>query len=161
MSAGKRYQWTNKSYEAKVSAAVFGEWLERLPDKNPETIVKHAQASKSPAHRLFTWSDTQAAREFRLIQARMLLGSFVIETIVTTKGRKDKTIIAPYVSRCAPGHYEVTTVAMGVSKKRQFMLAAALKQLNRWRQRYAALSELAVVFSAIDEVDAQNKRRRA
>ena len=161
MSTDKRYQWTNKSYEAKVPASVFGQWLEKLPDKNPETIVRHAQASKSPAHRLFTWSDSDAAREFRLIQARLLLGSFVIETVIVTKGHKTKTILAPYVSRSSPGHYEVTTVAIGVSKKRQFMLNAALRQLNRCRRRYAALSELAVVFAAIDEVGAQNRRRRA
>ena len=157
-----RYHWTNKSYAAKVPAETFGKWLEGLPNRNPETLVANAKSPRSPAHALFSWDDKDAAGEFRLIQARLLLGSFVIETVITaTKNTKEHIVVAPFVTRAAPGQYEITTVAMRDDKKRAFMLSEALRQLRRLKRRYAALSELAVVFSALDAVEARQARKRS
>ena len=160
MSAPK-YRWTNPRFGAVVPAATFGRWLTRLPDQNPATIVDQAADPKSPAHALFEWNDSTAAREHRLVQARVILGSFVIETEVTTKGRKSREIEVPFVSRSAPGSYEITTRAMRTPEKRDFIVREALAEANRWRRRYSHLSELALVFSAMDEVSARVTRKRA
>ena len=160
MSAPK-YRWSQQKYETIVPAKKFGPWLTKLPDQNPSTIVEEASSPKSPAHKLFEWDDTAAGREFRLLQARIILGSFVIETEVTTKGKSVKWVDVPYVSRAAPGQYEITTHAMKAPDKRDFILREALSEMKRWRRRYASLSDLAVVFAAMDEVDTRVSRRRA
>jgi hypothetical protein len=157
-----KFRWSNSRYSGIVSAAVFGKWLTSLPDTNPATVVEHAANRKSPAHKLFNWDDSAAAREFRLTQARLILGSFVIETeIVSGKSKKPRSISVPYISRSAPGLYEITTDAMRIPEKRDFMLSQALAEVKRWRRRYANLSELAVVFAALDEVQARTTRKRA
>lgn len=155
-----KYRWAQPRFESLVPARQFGPWLNGLPDRNPATIVAQAASPRSPAHKLFQWDDTLAAREHRLNQARVLLGSFVIETEVTMSGRKSRVIAVPYVSRSARGQYEITTEAMREPDKRDFMLGEALKEGKRWRRRYADLSELAVVFASMDEVDARVTRRR-
>lgn len=160
MSAPK-YRWTNPRFGAVVPASRFGRWLSRLPDQNPATIVESAADPSSPAHGLFEWDDSRAAREHRLVQARVILGSFVIETEVTTKGKKTRDIEVPFVSRSAPGSYEITTRAMRTPEKRDFIVREALSEAQRWRRRYSHLSELALVFSAMDEVSARVSRKRA
>jgi len=149
------YRWSNKSFEAIVKAETFGKWLTKLPDQNPETIVDAAASVRSPAHKLFQWNDSIAAREFRLVRARVLLGSFVIETEITSEKNEVSTIDVPYVTRSAPGKYEITTEAMKVSKKRDFILQEALAELRRLRVRYAHLSELAAVFAEVKKVEKQ------
>lgn len=39
----------------------------------PETVVDVAADPASPLHRYFTWDDTEAASQFRLVQARALV----------------------------------------------------------------------------------------
>jgi hypothetical protein len=63
------------------------------------------------------------------------------------------------VTRIARGRYEITTRAMRNTGKRDFILREALRELASLRSRYAALSELAVVFSAIDQVRQSLDRR--
>ena len=109
---------------------------------------------------MFNWDDSTAAREFRLLQARLILGSFVIETEVTSKSGSSKSIEVPFVSRSGPGLYEITTRAMKTPDKRDFILQEALSEMKRLRRRYASLSELALVFAAMDEVETRVTRRR-
>lgn len=162
MSKKTKYRWTQNNLEAVVSAKDFGPWLESLPDRNPETIVQAASKRNSPAHRLFIWSDARAALEQRLTRARVLLGSFVIEVEVTIPKRAPRMIEVPFVTRSAPGSYEITVEAMKEPDKRRFILQEALKELSRLRRRYAHLSELAVVFTALDKVETSvAKKRRA
>jgi hypothetical protein len=153
-----RYRWTQRRLQAILPAADFARWLQSLPDNNPATIVAAAADRRSPAHRLFEWSDKAAAAEMRLLQARIILGSFVIDTEVTSKGNRSSTISAPYVMRAGPGQYEVTAAAMRDSEKRDYILADALREATRWRRRYAALSQLSIVFSALDAVESRGAR---
>lgn len=154
-----KFRWAQPRFEALVPAKKFGQFLTSLPDQNPATIVEAASDRKSPAHKLFQWDDSVAAREHRLTQARLLLGSFVIETEIASSKGTPKVIDVPFVSRAAPGSYEITTRALKVTAKRDFMLREALQEANRWRRRYANLNELAIVFSAMDEVQGRVQRR--
>jgi len=155
-----KYRWSNKTFEHLVPARTFGKWLTKLPNQNPVTLVEQASKPRSPAHKLFEWDDTIAAREYRLVRARVLLGSFVIETEVTTSKGETKLIDVPYVSRSAPGRYEITTKAMKNPERRDFILQEAIAEFKRLRTRYANLSELALIFAAMDEVETRTNRRR-
>lgn len=156
----EKYRWASRRYEAIVPARTFGQWLTALPDQNPVTVVEQAASPRSPAHKLFEWDNTRAAQQHRLSQARVILGSFVIETEIISPGKRTRTISIPYVSRSAPGMYEITSLALRQPGKRDFMLNEALKEAKRWRRRYADLSELSIVFSALDEIESRTTRRR-
>jgi len=43
-----------------------------------EAVIKEAESSSSPLHSYFEWDDSVAAREWRKVQARMLIQSFTI-----------------------------------------------------------------------------------
>jgi hypothetical protein len=153
------YRWSNKGLESIVPAKTFGKWLKALPNQNPKTIVEEASNPESPAHDLFEWDDSKAANEYRLVRARVLLGSFIIETEITTIKNKKKIIDVPFVTRSAPGKYEITSKAMKDIDKRDFILQEALAEFRRLRTRYSHLSELALVFAAMDEVEVLRKRK--
>src|SRR5262245_25054743 len=44
----------------------------------PEQVVHAARARAHPLHPLFDWNDGEAARKWRLHQARVLVGSIVV-----------------------------------------------------------------------------------
>jgi hypothetical protein len=155
-----KFRWTQGRLESICPARAFGTWLTTLADQNPSTVVEGAADRRSPAHGLFEWDDSTAAREHRLVQARILLGSFVIETYVTNKANKPRLINVPYVTRSGPGTYEVTATAMREDVKRDFILGEALRQAKHWRRRYASLSEFSLVYSALDEVESRVTRRK-
>ena len=51
--------------------------LDRIKNKHksltPEIVVEEAKSPKSPLHKAFDWSDTKAAKKWRLHQARQLI----------------------------------------------------------------------------------------
>ena len=61
----------------------IGECLDRIRIKHghlkPEVVVSYAKPDESPLHRVFEWDDAAAAEEYRLIQARTLVRSVVVE----------------------------------------------------------------------------------
>lgn len=153
------YRWTNKSLESVVPADDFGNWLKSLPDQNPGTIVKAASNPRSTGHALFNWDDESAAYEQRLTRARVLLGSFVIETEIITNKNEPKIIDVPFIIRSGPGKYEQTMKAMKDDEKRDFILQEALAEFRRVRAKYSHLSELALVFAALDKVETRKKAK--
>lgn len=158
--SGRTYAWkAGRHYP--VDAQTFGRWLEGLPDQRPDTVVKAAANPKSPAHKLFEWDKTRAAHEFRLLQARVLFGSLVVDVVVYKRGKPETHNVQAVVMTSTDGDYERIDVAFQEPGKRDFVLSRALAQLKTLRRRYASLSELAVVFAAIDKVAAKPKRRRA
>ena len=86
----KTYAWRDGGPKPKVSAQVFGEAVERLSDDagsvSPDTIVKAAQAPKSPLHGLFVWSNTKAADLYRREQARSYLGRLQVVRVRESDG---------------------------------------------------------------------------
>ena len=72
------YKWRKHLHG---DAQAVGEWLESLPDLSAASILKEAKKKRSPAHGIFEWSDTKAAHEFRLVQARIMVQSLHVEII--------------------------------------------------------------------------------
>lgn len=152
-----KYHWKDGTH-LPVKAQDFGEWVMSLPDQQPETIVKAARDSKSVAHRLFQWNDAVAAHEQRLIVARRLYGSLVVEAVVYKRDTPHVYQVKAIVRGGRNEPYEPVASVMSQPQKRDFLLAQCLRELKAIRSEYAALSELAVVFAAIDKV---TKRKTA
>jgi hypothetical protein len=158
----KQYGWKPGRHYS-TSPQQFGEWVESLPDRRPETIVRHARDPKSPGYKeIWKAEDAVAANEWRLLQARLMLASLVVDVIIYER-KKKKTIQAQAIVHSSrDGEYDYIDVAMSDPDKRNFVLAQAMAQLQAMKRRYASLSDLAVVFAAVDQVAKRiRKRHRA
>ena len=135
---------------------LIAEELDHIADANggvlqPEKVVAFAQNPDTALHDQFEWSDSEAARKYRLDQARE-----VIRLRVTIIPHKEETIRA-YVSlttdRGVPGGgYRKTLDVISDEQRFKQMLADARGELQSFRRKYAILQELAPVFTAMEEV---------
>lgn len=154
-----KYLWKD-GVHLPVDAQVFGEWVMGLPDQQPDTIVAAARKRGSPAHSLFQWNDAAAAHEQRLIVARRLYGSLVVEAVVYKRDRPEVFQVKALVRGSREGPYEPVAEVMSNRSKRDYLLAQCLRELKAIRREYSTLSELAIVFAAIDEVAPVAKKRK-
>ena len=115
----------------------------------PEDVVAAAEPKDSPLHNSFCWDDNEAARLYRLHQARNILrvcatyidnGSERVATrafVSLTPDREDEG-----------GGYRTMESILQVTAQRNQMLADALSELQAFERKYGALKELAAVFVA-------------
>jgi hypothetical protein len=124
--------------------------LEKLETKDgkldPETVVAAAENVKSPLHHLFTWDDSEAARQWRLEQARSIIRLVRIE--VKIQDRNIRTIAYVHdpemdiTSKDADG--DATTI-------RRMGYVSTLK-LARTDARTMLVTELCQVGALLDRV---------
>lgn len=143
-----------------VDAQVVGEHLEKITNKhgglNPHLVVKEAERKNSPLHACFTWDDTKAAEQYRLNEARKLIGSVMVVTQhidepirafhsvkVNTSSESDDDTSRAYVS---------LDVALSDEEYRRQLLQQAVRDLNTWRKKYSELRELHKFFSEAQRV---------
>ena len=125
----------------------------------PEDVVKFAKDKKTALHTQFEWSDTKAAKKYRLYQARQ-----VILQVKIIPHPEAGTVTRAYVSlkddRTMPGGgYRAVVDVLTDADRRAALMREALEELVVFRQKYKTLSELEPVFAAIAQV-AKKKRRK-
>lgn len=116
-----------------------------------EHIVETARDPKNPLHRMFTWDNNEAARKWRLKEARNLITSYEIYN--ETLNIKVRALSSLEADRLRGGGYRWTMEAMAVPTLREELLRTAFSELERFKGRYQQLEELAKVFEAIDEAE--------
>lgn len=148
------YGWRPGS-QVRLDPQKAGEVLERLGKRHngvlePEMVVDAARDEKSPLHPHFEWDDSAAAEEFRKGQARELVRSLTID--ISRSNLEEKKVRA-FVNVETGGErgYVSTFTAMSSEDLRKQVLERAFGELEAWRARHAELSELARIFSAIEE----------
>lgn len=142
------------------------EELETLRQQNggvlhEELVVSAAAKPTSPLHEYFTWDNTEAARLYRLEEARGLIR----RVYVTFESADHQKInVRAYASlasdRLAGGGYRSLTEIMSDADRREELLQTALAELEAMRNRYQVLTELAPVFAAAQQVKPKGRRRR-
>ena len=152
-------QWKRGS-DYKVDATVAYKVVEQLREQNDgavtaEGLVKVAETKRNPLHHEFTWDDSVAGHEYRLIQARSMLRSFHIvrEDISTDRPQRVYQVVRqPMAGSTRARHaYKSVDDIMKDDNLRAELLQRALRELISFRQRYRDLNELAVVLRSIDE----------
>jgi hypothetical protein len=146
------YKWRR---QLKADAQAVGEWLHALPDRSAEAIVNAARSKKSPAHSIFEWDDTEAARQFRLVQARVMVQSLDVEVI---DGDGEVVEVNAFIAASDRGKYVPVFEASEeelTSAEQRF-----LDQAMAFERRYANLGIAKPVIMAIRQVRKTNGRRR-
>lgn len=132
-----------------------GKELERIKKAGngllePASVVEAARHEASPIHDHFEWDDSAAAQSYRENQARELVRSLTID--VSRSNLEQKAVRAFVNVEVGDQRGYVSTVtAMSSEELRRQVLGRAFAELEAWRARHAELSELARIFSAIDE----------
>lgn len=145
------YQWKlNNMY--RVDAQVAGEEIERIGEKygeiQPEHLVDESRDEAAPMHKCFEWDDAVAAEEYRLHQARRVIGHLVVvaETRTATPAHPTRAFVR------VQNDYKPISVVVKDKDLTTEMLERALLDLRAFRAKYQSLSSLAKVFNVIDEV---------
>lgn len=125
----------------------------------PEAVVEFARNKNTALHAEFEWDDTEAAHQFRLVQARNII-RLNIDIVETPNGNVRVPVYVSLVSDRRSGlGYRALTDVMSDADMRAQLLQQAIDELQRVRRKYESLRELAPVFSALDRV-ARNASRR-
>lgn len=113
----------------------------------PQEIVDRARDEKSELHKCFEWNDSIAAEKYRIQQARTILLNLVVVDI-----DKDKTPRRVFQISNQKNEYQPLKFFMQNPDEYAILLNRAKKELQAIRKRYAEISELEMVFEAIDSL---------
>jgi hypothetical protein len=147
----------------KIRDEVIIQAIESLRDDDdvvsPEAVVSAARPKNSPLHEYFDWEDSEAARCWRLHQARNLIRVCVrIEELPNDEKQEIQVFVSLPDDRNDEGGYRVMTDVLNDDERREALLEMALKDLQVFRRKYMALKELASVFTAIDKLPLFKKK---
>jgi hypothetical protein len=148
------YGWRSGA-RINIDAQKAGEALEKLQKRKngllePGDIVDAARDEGSILHAHFQWDDAAAAELYREDQARDLVRSLTVDV---SRSNLEERPVRAFVNVETGGErgYVSTVTAMSSDDLRKQVLEKAFAELEAWRARHAELSELARIFSAIDE----------
>jgi hypothetical protein len=143
---------TKRSLPGKVKPQIVGEQIEKLKARfghiTPDMLVKEATKKRSPLHGCFTWDDKKAGVLRRLDEARYLLRMITVEV----ETEDDPIVTRAFVSVTEESIYTTIESALADDDMRESLLNQAKKELRSFKFKYSQLKELAVVFSAIENV---------
>jgi len=139
-----------KAPEAKVRRERIAAELAALAKRGrlvPARVVKWARGHRGSAlHSCFEWSDTKAAEQYRVWQARELIVSV---EVTYPDGKKRQVYVSPVHARVAREGYHRLVDVMSDDEKRWRYLEQALDELERVCARYEDLCELGGVRAAV------------
>jgi len=122
---------------------------------DPFAVVEYARDPLTALHSRFEWDDTEAAERYRIWQARMIIRmELVVIPVEGTKGKTVRSFISLVSDRRVEQDkgYRFMVDVLSNADLRDQLLDEARQDMLIFRRKYNQLSELAKVFSAMDEV---------
>jgi hypothetical protein len=146
-----------KTRGRKVEEKVIQE-LEALEKRDgvlyPERVVEFAKNPKSALHEKFCWDDTEAAKQYRIYQARQIIR--VTVRMVQLPAHLEPVGVRAFVSlpddRKVGGGYRSIAKVLSDDDLRQQLLKSAKEELAVFRRKYRDIAELSEVNQAIDKL---------
>jgi hypothetical protein len=119
-------------------------------------VVAWAKANKrSELHKQFEWDDAKAGYQYRLWQARRLIALEVVSDDFKPQ------IVSLRFDRPRGGGYREIADVLRSRELSDRMLADALADLERIKERYQFVKELCSVWEELDRVKESRKRKAA
>lgn len=146
--------------EQRKSDAAIRQELELIRSKSkgvlyPQDVVEFARDPNTELHKHFTWDDSEAARQYRLEEARRLIRVHV--TYLPRNNQPVPCYISLPEKRANGGGYITIEHALSKAEYRRQMLEDALVALQALENRYHMLRELAPIWDAVDKVRSRFK----
>lgn len=150
---------TDMAHEHKITNEVIINTIQELVQASggllaPADLVEAARPETSPLHRYFQWDDTEAAKQYRIVQARGLLRVCVrYEPSGNEKLEVRVFASLPQDREKEGGGYRMMVEVLSDEILRAQLLIDAQNELNRFKIKYARLTELAHIFAAIETLE--------
>lgn len=150
------YKWSTNFY-SKVKAEDAGKEFEQIEAENgcitPEAVVDRARPKGNVMHKLFEWNDSVAAEKYRNQQACNIIGALIVTNSETkyTKRAFVNIVSAPHNPQNKPQYIRIDRAFSDPTSK-AIVLANAIADLKRFKEKYAALKELSEVFKEIEKL---------
>lgn len=130
--------------------------LEKGGILKPEDVVEFARNPRTALHSRFTWDDSAAAHQYRLIEARKLIEVYV--EVIDNMEAPTRIYVSLSSDRSQPGGgYRQTRKVMSNAALRSELLQQALRELETWKLKYQTLEELAEVFVVAEKAKERYK----
>lgn len=123
-----------------------------------EIVLKAAAKKSSPLHSHFDWDDTSAARRYRLVQAGELIRRIKVEYAVSenhsVRVRAFHNVSDSEDEPLGKGYFVTLDTALSVESYRDQLMSNCKRDMAAFRQKYAALAEVAGVIEAMESAAA-------
>lgn len=117
---------------------------------SPSELVEVSRPKNAPLHKdFFTLKDREAAQQWREHVARKMIGAIVV---IPDSDEGAKPVRAFFNIERGTCEYIPTEVIYSDDAKRSRLLDIAKRELVSFKSKYEALTELAGVMNAIDEL---------
>ena len=128
--------------------------LQEIADANggtvtQELVVEKAKDPSTSVHSEFDWNDTTASQSYRLIQAERIIRVCVEVIQKDSKTIKVRAWTSLREDRASGAGYRRTVVVLEDPHRRGQLLDEAKTDAAAFRRKYAILTELAGVLSAM------------
>jgi hypothetical protein len=130
---------------------IFDE-LSRLDKENggltPEILLRAAKPKTSPLHGQFTWDNVRAANDWRLYEARQLLGRYKIRVVEDGEPKH----VRAFIHVPAEDRWRSIEDVRSDHVRLQSVVEAAGRDLRAFRRKYEALIEVVEMRALLGEV---------
>ena len=138
--------WRFSLYKQKADKVK--EELDKLGDSyTMHDVVDMARPKDHYMHDMFEWDDAIAGEKYREEQARKIVHMLVFTEEETEKPSPVRVF---YSSPAESKKYEPTQLIFRKPDEHKALLETAIRELQAFKRKYQALTELSEVFDAID-----------
>lgn len=141
----KQYKVRPGGRISKNKVQIYGETIDSIIEESgelisPELIVSYAKKKRSPLHDFFTWNDTEAAKKYRVEEAKYLLRMITI--VVKFEGSEEEEEIKAFPNikfteaDCKDQGYTTMEIVKNNMDYLDILVEDAHDELLRWRNRY-------------------------
>lgn len=136
----------------KADATTVANEIKSIGDEiTPKQIVDYARNENSELHKCFTWDDTKAAEKWRLQEARQVVCQLQLVTVGNDEKEEPTPLRVFYKTDNSEGYKPTQLIVQNMDEYGK-LLAKAKEELQTFKAKYKAISELEKVFEAIDEL---------
>lgn len=152
MEKNKTYEWLIPSFARHVNVNDAAEELERVENVygslTPEHIVDAAKNKKSVLHCLFEWNNSEAAKQYRLQQARNIINN--IHVTIISDG--EPISISYYeIIKTDEGRVYKSIDIMTFNEEEQ-VIEQTLKSLEQLKEKLVRFKKFHNIIVKLDEV---------
>lgn len=129
----KKYKARSGAKFGNDEAQIVGETIEKLKDSKghikAKTILKDAKNPKSKLHNYFDWEDSEAAKQWRLSQARDLINHVVEVVVINNTNVEQRSFVSVNVINNGKVYVPIQ-IAIDNEDYRKQLLTKAIKTLE-------------------------------
>lgn len=154
MTSKRQYGWKIDGFAKGIDPAEAIKEFERIESLygslTPENVLDASKPKNALFHSLFTWDDTRAAENYRLVEARRLLNN--IDVRVISDGQPKQIAVFEVVKAPTNVYKSIDTMSVDDIK---YVKDRTLKELNILKEKLSRYKEFYAVVKSMTQTIAE------